>query len=310
MLNGEVRAPSTLSEELGTPCPLVVAGSPRSGNTWLSEVLTALPGSGWLNEPLHLTWYPEAQDAGFSWRTYVRPDADWPSGQQFLSSLFQGQVTREKRPPRGLPTPSPASKFLIVKFIRANRMLSWLCRNLPILPPVLLIRHPCAVVASRLRSNTLNKTFELKEPEFLADYPAFRPLLERLSTLEEYLAATWAIDYYLPLVNAHPWPWQLLSYEQLVLDFDNQIQKMLTNWGLEVPPDIFSRAEVPSLSVGRDGISGIAGWKERLEPDQIRRILDVVHAFGLDFYDENPESDYARLHHPDLPGRLQQAGLK
>ena len=52
---------------------IVVAGSPRSGTTWLAELLRRLPGYKFLNEPLLLPNNPAAQEVGFEWRTHIAP---------------------------------------------------------------------------------------------------------------------------------------------------------------------------------------------------------------------------------------------
>jgi hypothetical protein len=50
---------------------IVVVGSPRSGTTWLLELLRALPGYKAINEPF---WYDEVRQAhGFAWRPHLAP---------------------------------------------------------------------------------------------------------------------------------------------------------------------------------------------------------------------------------------------
>lgn len=41
-------------------------------------------------------------------------------------------------------------KYHIIKFTRANRLLRWMAEKFPIKPPILIIRHPCAVVSSQI----------------------------------------------------------------------------------------------------------------------------------------------------------------
>jgi LPS sulfotransferase NodH len=76
------------------PCDLrdtiVVTGSPRSGTTWLLELLRALPGYKALNEPL---MYEEARhELGFSWRTYLNPKEEADEQRAYLETILTGQL--------------------------------------------------------------------------------------------------------------------------------------------------------------------------------------------------------------------------
>ena len=76
-----------------------------------------------LLEPLHLDRVPEARESGFSWRTYVDPDASWPEGEEFLRAVFTGRVINSRTSREMTVRDALRSKRLIVKFVRANRML-------------------------------------------------------------------------------------------------------------------------------------------------------------------------------------------
>ena len=138
---------------------IVICGCPRSGTTWLAEILASIPGYGVINEPLQINWFPEAECAGFSSeRTYKRADEDWPEGEWYLRSIFAGNFDRPLVGSTGgkgrllsalghLP-----NKKIIAKFVRANRLLPWMALRFPVKAFVLIIRHPCAVVASQMKS--------------------------------------------------------------------------------------------------------------------------------------------------------------
>jgi hypothetical protein len=287
---------------------LVMTGSPRSGTTWLGQVLSEIPGSSLLFEPIQLNQVPEAEQSGFSWRTYVSQNADWPEGRRYLERVTQGKIlnhwtTREMSVRRALTT-----RFLILKFVRANRMLSWLCNQLPISRAALIIRHPCAVVASQLREGSWDNPSKPEAPEFLVEYPAFQEILAGLCTREEYLAANWAIDNFVPLAAPQPNPWQLLTYEKLVSDFDGELTRLFDAWDMQIPSGIASRFSEPSSVTHRSGMSGLAGWKQALNEEQVHRILNVTTAFGLDFYTERVEPDCDRLYSPQRAERLRAVG--
>jgi len=286
---------------------LVLTGAPRSGTTWLAQVLSEIPYSSVLFEPIHPDEVPESRRTGFTEAKYVPHDATWEEGRQFLARVFQGRVlnkwtTREM----GLRKLF-ATRFLIVKFVRANRLLCWLGQNFAIRSPVMIIRHPCAVVASQLQGSWADRP-KPEAPEFLADYPAFQVVLERIRTPAEHLAASWAMDYFAPLAVTEPRRWQLVAYERLVSNFDEEVSRLFNAWNMEIPENVARQSNVPSSTTPPAGVSGLAGWKERLDKDQVRRILDVTSEFGLDFYGEDVEPDYDRLHSPSLARELCDIG--
>lgn len=286
---------------------LVLTGTPRSGTTWLAQVLSEIPHSSVLFEPLHPGEVLDAKQAGFSEAKYVRPDATWEEGERFLARVFQGRVLNKWTTREIGLRKLFATRFLIVKLVRANRLLSWLSENAAVRSPAMIIRHPCAVVASQLRGSWADRP-RPEAPEFLADYPAFRAVLARIHTPEEYLAASWAMDYFAPLAVTQPRRWQLVTYERLVSDFEEEVGRLFKAWDIEIPENVARQSRTPSSTTPPAGIGGLTGWQKRLDKDQVRRILDVTSEFGLDFYGEDVEPDYDRLHSPSLARELCDIG--
>lgn len=163
----------------------IITSSPRSGSTWLSELLLAgIPCSCSFFEPLQIRYVPEAVMAGLEWRTHKAIGEDWPEGKNFLTKVFRGQIvnhwtTREITIPRAL-----IANKIIIKFVRLNRLLPWVCKNFELPPPVLLIRHPCAVIASQLRSDDWKYTKKPIVPFFIAHRKEWIKIIEETQSVE------------------------------------------------------------------------------------------------------------------------------
>ena len=281
---------------------LVIAGSPRSGTTWLAEMLGTMPGSAILFEPLHPDRVADVRAAGMGWRTYRAPGAAWPAGEQLFERILRGELrtawTLSQVPRYGL---YPVRRW-IVKFVRANLLLGWLTQRFPIPPPVLLLRHPCAVVSSQLRAKWWKSVPKPPRNDLLfADYPQLLPLLDGFSTFEERLAARWCLDTIVPLSLAQPYPFQLVAYEQLLADPARELRRICDRWRVEMPDTGVRRHREPSRSASRDwfereGYDPLSEWTRALSAEQVERILRVVTAFGLDFYGSALHPDYTRLH--------------
>lgn len=286
---------------------VLISGRNRSGTTWLAELIAAVPGSTILFEPFHVQNMKEAKKIGFKTRNYVFPEADWPEGEEYMRRVFTGQVL----------TPWTTSHIPIrikynidrwvVKDICTNPMLEWIIVKFPIRPPLLLIRHPCAVLASIIKrgwGNNLSKYIKA-DMAFMGRYPQFRSVLAGLTTVEEVFTARWCIDYYLPLSMGRPYPFQLVSYEQLLNQGPDALVPVFARLGLDMPEHIDQLFHKPSAKASHDYARQRKnpGWHKILSKDQVERMLIVLKHFNMDFYQDDPEPDYQTLF-SDNPLRL------
>lgn len=287
-----------LAGRCSVPDAIMVTSSPRSGSTWLGQILSAIPGSAALFEPCHLNHVPEARAAGLTLRTYVPPEADWPEGRAYFTRVFEGHVINGWTAQETTLASGLRARFLVVKFVRATRLLPWVCRHLPIRPPVLLIRHPCAVIASQLKGTDIrwHRPGGGGGRDALPPHPDAQRVIDGLTTQEELLAANWALDYLPALTAPGPRPWQLVSYEELVTRTPDTLSRLFGTWGIDVPAGVRKKVLAPSRMTYKSGMSGLDGWRKQLDPGQVRRILDVVARLGLTFYGDAPEPDYDLLH--------------
>lgn len=266
---------------------ILLAGSSRSGTSWLGRVLSTAPGYCLLTEPLSLKM-PGLRRAGFSWRTHVDPDADWPEGEAILRAFFRGKRVTAKlihRNRRELLS----SRGLVVKSVRASRLLPWLTRRFALRGIVLLIRHPCAVVSSQMENFRIPDPCREDNLRYLERHlPHLLPFARGLETEEERRALTWALDQHAPL-SAPAGSWTRASYERLVLDGPAAATRLFASLGLETPETARERlrenswqARSSSVDHRRASVEERLGvWRRRLTGEQIDRILAVVEAVGI-----------------------------
>ena len=289
----------------------LISSSPRSGSTWLGEIMMSIPRSCIVFEPLHLRFVPEAKKAGFNWHTYKEEDEEWPEGKTFLVSAFNGKIINSWTYRENNMKMALFSKNIIVKCVRANRLLPWISNNFKINPPILLMRHPCAVVASQLKSEVWQRGGKPSLPGYLNDYPVFKDVVSRLDSIEEYLAAIWAMDQLPALMHPTPYPWIIITYEELVFDpkttFDVLFKRLNLNIDIE---KALARIKKPSTVVYKTGISGRDGWKKQLSTEQVEKILSVTKGFGLHFYDINSFPNLKILHDKKLFSTIKEYGIR
>jgi len=281
---------------------VIVAASPRSGTTWLAELLSLAPRSAILFEPEHQHHVAEARAAGISWHTCRTPHERWPEGEAFFDRALRGEI-RTTWTLQHVPLARAfAPRTWIVKLVDCNLLLGWIAAHFATRPPILLLRHPCAVVASQMRLGwVVDRPPRL--PSLLERYPHLAAPLAALRDPIEYAAALWSVQAAVPLTLSPPASRIVLTYERLVADPGQELATLFTRLGLPTPGGIAARAPAPSATaplrptraIGRDPLMP---WTDTLDHRQVERVLTVVRTFGLDFYDEGPEPNITRLTTP------------
>jgi len=297
---------------------IVVAGTGRSGTTWVGELLRVLPEYKLLNEPLGIVSNPEAEEAGFRQRTYLVPDADRPQLYSYMRTVLQGRVPHSWKyrfsgsTPLGILAEHVRGRKVIVKFTRALRLLRWINHQFDIRGTVLLIRHPCAVIASMLKhggwgpahlenrgDTPLEQALGGPIPDEL--YGRFAPSLEGIESHIDILAHMWALDYHVALFGqGRFYPWVLVPYERLVMEKIDELKRILNVLGVPISSEMKERFNRASSSASsdlktEDALDQLSKWKKDLSGAEIDRILDIAHNFGVDFYSRDLHPDYDRL---------------
>jgi hypothetical protein len=295
---------------------IIVAGAPRSGTTWLAELLRELPRYKFLNEPLFLRNYPAAREAGFGWRTHFSPEEENKKVESFLGDVLSGRVPRgplwhyKASSSVGRLFEHAMNPKLVVKFCRVGRLLHWLMERFEVRGAVLIVRHPCAVLSSQLEHGGWDPdqlAHDINSEKALGQVPdsvrnRFADALGRVSTRVEMMAVRWCLDYFIPLIEyadrGHPWV--LVPYERLVLNGERELRRILSTLNAGMKDANRHRLTVASTYASSDlkkddKKQQLGKWKSRLSEHQIKQILEIVSGFGLDFYTRDLEPDYSRL---------------
>lgn len=292
---------------------IIVSGSPRSGTTWLAQILASLPGYKHFNEPLRLA-PPLVRKLGLEERNYVAPSASRAELREYLSYALRGKVdgpyqvhgtSKLRRTYEMLQRPQ-----VVAKFIRANRMVHWLDATFDVRGLFVLLRHPCAVVSSHLQRWGAPAVPDDFSTGFGGDIPddlinQYREVLESIDTGEEVLAAVWAIDTYCVLRHHGSSPGPVITYEQLRAYPEEIVTDLFAHVGAKVPEsawdhvDLPSRSAVPDLHVD-DVERQLSKWTRKLSEDQTDRILRIARGFGLDMYGRDMYPALDRIDSPLL----------
>jgi LPS sulfotransferase NodH len=282
---------------------VLVAGSPRSGTTWLGDIVAGLTHRPLLHEPTHAHKLPEMRDGhGWNGRPFREPgvaDPDLAADLERVltgSYLGPGVVTRSRRVDGHLWARRP----LATKVIDTNLLLPWIAGELPWLKIVHIIRHPLEVVASQeartesvwSRQSHLPRSYQA----LFAAHPEYEAPTE-FATVAECLVTGWAIEHaWLRDRDADLSGILRVRYEDLRADLVGEAERINAHLGLPAP----TKAEVvplarPSRAVNEDAATLLGmsdtGWRSRYDRSTREALRAILARYGNPFYGPDALAD-------------------
>ena len=283
------------------PCPhpsstTLLAGSGRSGTTWLADMLTMGTRTQQIFEPLHPYWIPEVRKlAGWTKELhrmrllYLRPDGVYPEWEALLTRVLSGRVRSW-----GWTDYQRTSYFperYLIKMIRANLMLGYLYNTFH-LPIIYIMRHPCAVTLSRLQTKSFCNVGDLLAQETLVE-DHLRPWVGEIEGARDRLGALavwWAVENRVAQRQLQSIPHLLLTYEDLILEPEREFNRAFAFLGLTRLAPYAEAIQTPSRTsrgaVYASAVERLGHWQNKLSDEEQKRILSWAHRLGVDLYDQ------------------------
>lgn len=307
--------------------PMIIAGSGRSGTTWVLDVIASTYNLRPIFEPLNSFGVKGAE--AYAWK-YVTRDSNIHGMEEFFDKIFTGQLsslwTDFRVPPCTIfPHLSDLSDIksikqlrhnwmtairqfqdcrswrsreqLIVKCIRCNLLLDWLVArfNAKVL---LLVRHPGAVVESKLRIGGISWDPERMLNTYRQDANLkglrgglYWGLLSKDLTPAQALTLLWCIENQVPMADATANGYLIVHYEDLVDQGEPVWDRIAEFFGLvnrRWDDDLLSRPSQQASGVwqGRKGpLSSHSNWIGRIEPQEMSEIAEILKVTGEEVYD-------------------------
>ncbi len=269
--------------------PVIISGSPRGGTTWMAESIAAAfdrPRLMW--EPLQ-DGNPEKWRYPFSGRPFF--DGSIVAQRPFFEKLLQGEMVnvhtlRLRQFPRNIAGVFSSGQ-IIIKFVRGNGVAAALHKQFTTRLPLVIIRHPGAVVSSQLKMGQWHDHPHL-DPCLLKYYPKLKKVAEKRTTLPERLAITWSADYL--AAKFDPDNVFISRYEDILRDITG-LTPLFQKWGFEdIPEGVVKKMRLPSSTTRSwsqltSKENAMNGWKRRLDEKTIVRVADTVYECGVEEYD-------------------------
>lgn len=298
--------PSTIHPH-GAAAPVLVTGSHRSGSTWVGQVLATAPSLFYVHEPLNPRFAPHWLDL---------PDLPWfpridvgdervfaPPFERLLSGRFPALDARFFRPDRRLRwrllhawtfrrAAARNDRFLL-KDPFALFAVEWLEARFGV-QTVLLLRHPCAFVASlKVKEWAFDFTHWTRQPRLLETLSADEQEGVRRAAAEppgviDQGCLLWNSLTRRTTALAAAGPRRVLArHEDLCRDPLDGFRRLFAHLDLSwtLTTERFLKSEA---NTGRNRESILHSWKERLSPAEIRRVLDATAELRERHYPDSP----------------------
>jgi hypothetical protein len=218
---------------------------------------------------------------------YMRVAEDDPELLLFCRRIFRGEV---RHPWIDREARHRSADVRLVKDVRANLMLAWIRARFPEIPLVLVLRHPCAVVLSRLRLGwATDEDIQpmLRQPALVEDFLGARMrIVESARSPAAKHALIWCIHNLVPMTQLESAELAVVRYEDLCRDPSVAIPRLFGAIRRPFGDSVFRSARMPSLTSRPESavVSGhdpVTEWQGALPPAAVRDVLSVVEAFGL-----------------------------
>lgn len=257
----------------------VLAGYTRSGTTFLGRLLANVTGARPIHEPLNPKQVPTV---GFF--------NERESGSLIETDERYKQAIRTILAPgfKGTRYTNTGSRVIyrgrLIKIVRANHYVGHLSSLLPNTPFIVIIRNPCACIASRIQkgwpvpdhSHSIEDLTPLLTSEQLSIYRSSKSTAKRL-------AVSWCLDNFSLVRNAGNDKFIFVHYESILSNPEEEMLQILSHIGRE---DCSSRIKWELQMEGNsyNPESYTSKWKKVLSADQIAEIQEVLTIFNLDEY--------------------------
>ena len=266
---------------------ILLAGTGRSGGTWLSDILNQRNEYRLVFEPFHPKRAPWMKP--FGERRYMRPEEKDPEFLELARSIVTGRV-------RHPWTERFNRRFVahqrLIKEDYANLMLKWLHVNFPGMPLILLLRHPCAVALSFVTHDYKGAVMPLLEQTKLVEdflHPWVGEIRKARDVFERTLFL-WCVEALVPLRQFRSGEVHVVFFENLVRSPESEISRLLSHLGRSMD-DLqldLEKLKIPSLTARRTssavwtGADPVESWRSKVSDAQRRRALEILSLFGLD----------------------------
>ncbi len=274
--------------------PVLVVSLPRSGSSWVGEILGSSCSSLYLREPITQSYLATGKDITVF---YVEPDSPPEEYNTFAERafnalpVFRAGIIKE---PEKWTLSKRRSSRVVIKEVNPLA-LPWIIQRFK--PKIIfLVRHPAAVASSYYKLGWHEVSLERRlPPKLLSPANAVPKPSTDFWTQHACFQAT-ALRIALNSLANYP-DKRLIVYEQLCLDPIDSFRDLFAwsglPWSEDVEHKILEKSGLGESQIAktnnnydtaRNSIEMINSWRSKLSKQQISRLRDTYLDFNLPLY--------------------------
>ncbi|MEM7114006.1 MAG: sulfotransferase [Chloroflexota bacterium] len=299
--------------------PILVTGSHRSGSTWVGQMIARSPEVTYVHEPFNVNpragiysgqfehWftYVCAENGGL-YEEYLRHCVEqrYPLALKLKAAEGLKDVARVVRNYGRFALSSPSHQRVLIKDPIALFSAEWLANTFD-MDVVVLIRHPAAFAGSIKQANWPHPfTHFLNQPLLIRDHLSeFADDIELFANSDQAILdqaiLLWNMIYATVIkLKERQSSWHFIRHEDLstapVEQFADLFQNLHLEYSQSVQDEISSHSlaihsqkEHEILSIRRNSYANLSNWKQRLTPQEVKRVRAGTEELCHHFYDDN-----------------------
>ncbi|NER78115.1 MAG: sulfotransferase [Leptolyngbya sp. SIO1D8] len=270
---------------------IFLSGVPRSGTTWLSDVLNYKGQYRYIFEPYHPKEVHLCKN--LNPRKYIRENSQDLEFFKIANKILSGNIRSYWS--NRFNTKIISNKRLI-KTVRANLHLKWIYNTFPGLPIIFLIRHPMASTVSKVKLGWKRSlSGYLNQPMLIEDF--LYPFHDEMKCAEErYLASgdsfenhlfSWCIENYVPLKQFKVNDIHIVFYENCCVNPEDEVDRLFGYLKEDYDNGVLDSINSASKLSRKDspimtGNNLISSWKKYVADEQMLRGIEILRLFQLD----------------------------
>ena len=266
---------------------IILAGTGRSGTTWVANILNYNKRYRYMDEPFHPRRVRLIKKIGGI--PYLRPEDKNENIHNIISQVISGRI-------RSIYINRHNSKYIsnkrLIKDIHISIILKWIKINFPEIPLILLLRHPFAVAYSRARLKWWDADAilikYLRQDKIVEDFLTGKTEIVK-NLKDDFLKFVfiWCIENIIPLRQLNESEIHLVFYENLCRHPEKEAKKMFDFIGCKMADSIVPIFNKPSQVTTRDSAilnkrDLVTDWQHRINKSQISEGMNILKSFGLD----------------------------
>jgi len=272
---------------------LLLVGSPRSGTTWLAEVLTEALHCRLIFEPLRTKSVPWTWP--FRPAHYIGPqDPSDPALEAIVDRILTGRI-RNRFTDKFNTVHLPHCR--LVKEVRATNLLPWIVDRYPHTPVIYLLRHPVPTSWSVVQLGWQVTFDAFFGQESLMEGPlrSHQSLIREKADSPDLFERTvlhWCLENLAPIQMLDASRVHVVFYEQAVEDPQGELKRLQkyldgfdpTRWRLRTTPIKSLGRASHTNHRGTDISSGtrrLEAWVDEVGPEQVETAVQLVRGLGL-----------------------------